>query len=354
MQGASSPWTAVFCCSLVLLSGCANLGPSEGPSTQDGLGDRQAGEPAEEGPSDGSPEDQSDGPRPEPNKAPNVTVTHPVDDQTVQGSVTIEGTAADSDDRVEFVQVRIDSGDWMLADGTTEWEVPWDTDDVEPGRHLIEAVATDDTGQRSKPHFIQVEVDPQPIAEVKLVEGRHKTGCSGGTISDLRCNLFEVTIRNNLEDEFLPVDADRWRYALDDGTAHDVHSVDSSEIAPESESTVTVRIGFQNDDVVDALSLRLPGGNFLTFSVPFLSGSCEANSCTVTANSAFDEHPDLVGHRWFSPTGNSTEISRTYNFTVPEDGEWRDIMLEIQLVDMSWTYTAQVSCPEDRDCVVWT
>jgi hypothetical protein len=78
------------------------------------------------------------------NAKPTVTITYPSDGATVSTLVMISGTAGDSDlkDNVS-VEVKIDDGDWLAADGTTLWGYEWSTYSIQNGMYTISARSYD-------------------------------------------------------------------------------------------------------------------------------------------------------------------------------------------------------------------
>lgn len=79
------------------------------------------------------------------NTPPTVSITAPTEGATVNGTVSIQGTASDSDGTVQSVQVKIDSGSWQNATGTTSWSYSWDSTGVSDGSHTIYARSFDGT-----------------------------------------------------------------------------------------------------------------------------------------------------------------------------------------------------------------
>ena len=77
--------------------------------------------------------------------APVVTVTSPADGARVSGVLTVAGTAAD-DGSVAAVEVRLGSGAFTPAAGTTSWSTSIDTRALADGQHLVEVRATDGSG----------------------------------------------------------------------------------------------------------------------------------------------------------------------------------------------------------------
>ncbi len=79
------------------------------------------------------------------NQPPICTIISPVEGQTVSGPITVTGTAfdPDSDAEIEKVEVRVDSGIWRSATGTTTWSYEWDTASAANGQHTIHVRAFD-------------------------------------------------------------------------------------------------------------------------------------------------------------------------------------------------------------------
>jgi hypothetical protein len=76
------------------------------------------------------------------NLPPTVTITSPTNLEVVSGTITISGTASD-DVSVEKVQVKVDSGAWLDATGTTSWTYTLNTLMLSDGLHLVQARAYD-------------------------------------------------------------------------------------------------------------------------------------------------------------------------------------------------------------------
>lgn len=89
---------------------------------------------------------------PPPNHEPSVSITSPASGATLDGPVTISGTASDFDggSDIERVEVRIRNAtaairDWTFASGTTSWSTTWDAGAAPDGAYTIEARAWDGT-----------------------------------------------------------------------------------------------------------------------------------------------------------------------------------------------------------------
>ncbi|MEA2053679.1 MAG: Ig-like domain-containing protein [Candidatus Thermoplasmatota archaeon] len=77
-----------------------------------------------------------------PDQPPTVTITHPSNNATVSGTVSIVGTASD-DISVEKVEIKIDSGNWITTTGNISWGYSWDTTTIANGNHTIYARSYD-------------------------------------------------------------------------------------------------------------------------------------------------------------------------------------------------------------------
>ncbi len=78
-----------------------------------------------------------------PNVAPTVNITDPEEDDEINGTYAIRGTASDSDGSVVRIEVRWGGGDWQTAVGRNNWRYDWDTTQVADGDWFIEARSYD-------------------------------------------------------------------------------------------------------------------------------------------------------------------------------------------------------------------
>jgi len=106
------------------------------------------------------------------NLEPTVTIDSPSDGAKIpkaDGSLTISGTAADSDGTVSLVQVKFDRDDWIDVTGTTSWAHVWDLTNVSLGWHHIMARSYDGTDFSELWPAIDVEVIPNSPPDVNLI-----------------------------------------------------------------------------------------------------------------------------------------------------------------------------------------
>lgn len=84
---------------------------------------------------------------PEPNKIPTITIDSPKNNAKVSNTITISGTALDTDGNVSNVELKIDNNDWfnvsIISANSLEWNYTWDTKNVENGMHTLSARAFD-------------------------------------------------------------------------------------------------------------------------------------------------------------------------------------------------------------------
>lgn len=90
---------------------------------------------------------------------PLISVSNLVSGQKIYGFYTIAGTASD-DDAVLKVEVRIDSGSWVLATGTTSWSYKLDTSQYSNGAHTFYCRSYDIYSKVSSVVSIPFIIDP--------------------------------------------------------------------------------------------------------------------------------------------------------------------------------------------------
>ena len=108
-------------------------------------------------------------PSPPTNEKPTVTITSPSDGVTLSGTVSIQGTASDTDGTVQSVQIKIDSDSWATVTGTVSWNYSWNTTTVANGSHTIYARAYDGTDYSSI-DSVTVNVNNIPLNHKPTVE----------------------------------------------------------------------------------------------------------------------------------------------------------------------------------------
>ncbi len=77
------------------------------------------------------------------NAPPEVNIMSPVDEQKVGTILRVTGRASDDLDNIEWVQVRIDDGEWEEVTGTKTWTYEVSIKHLKPGMHFIDAKSYD-------------------------------------------------------------------------------------------------------------------------------------------------------------------------------------------------------------------
>lgn len=125
---------------------------------------------------------------------PSVWIESPLNGEKVSGIVSVTGGAYDPDvfDEVERVEVRIETQDWVVANGTDSWQYQWDTTDFNNGWYNISVMAYD-SEDNSSVFRISVLLDNfnfQPTATIVSItpnpanEGEEVSFSGYGTDSD--------------------------------------------------------------------------------------------------------------------------------------------------------------------------
>ncbi len=92
------------------------------------------------------------------NLPPTCTISSPTSEAQVSGTITVSGTASDTDGTVETVEVKMDNTNWVQTWGTESWTIDSDTTALSDGAHTIYARAYD--GQEySSEVSVSIEVD---------------------------------------------------------------------------------------------------------------------------------------------------------------------------------------------------
>lgn len=79
------------------------------------------------------------------NEKPVITINYPTNNKKISSLVMISGTSTDpnGDDDLIRVEVKIDDGEWEIADGTTKWSYDWYTYEYEDGIYTVSARSWD-------------------------------------------------------------------------------------------------------------------------------------------------------------------------------------------------------------------
>jgi hypothetical protein len=105
-----------------------------------------------------------------PNVKPGVAITDPEEDDEINSTYQIRGTASDSDGSVVRVDVRFNGGSWQTALGRNNWRYDWDTTQVADGDWLIEARSYDGDLYSSIDKVNVSVYNPVVYADILLVD----------------------------------------------------------------------------------------------------------------------------------------------------------------------------------------
>ena len=98
-------------------------------------------------------------------KPPTVSISYPSHNEEINGIYDIKGSATINYGEITTIQIRIDTGDWLDAVGTTNWTYAWDLADVKEGTHNISVRAFDGI------HYSETKT-----IEIIVVEDEEKEG----------------------------------------------------------------------------------------------------------------------------------------------------------------------------------
>ncbi len=113
-------------------------------------------------------------------------------------SATISGTAHDIDGDLEIIQVKIDSNNWEMASGTSNWSII--IDDLSIGSHAVKARAVDAAGNISSEivSSVEIDVDRPPQIESFYYTVKNNRLDIYGEASDPEENIVEIRLLNTI------------------------------------------------------------------------------------------------------------------------------------------------------------
>ena len=162
------------------------------------------------------------------NQIPSVIIETPAEGATVSGTVSINGNANDSENSLQKVEVRIDSGSWQTASGGMSWSYQWDTSNVSDGNHTIYARSYDGINY-SDTVSVTVNVDnsepndPPTVTVISPDTGETLSGTIfvSGTADDSDGDIQSVQIRIDSGSWQTASGQTSWGYGWDTTTVTD-------------------------------------------------------------------------------------------------------------------------------------
>ena len=116
---------------------------------------------------------------------------------TKNNTVTIEGSATDTEDDIERIEVEFDnSGDWLTLNGTYYFKTEFEVSEI--GLHTLKVRGVDQTGQIgevSGPHSFEIFVATAPTCEIESLTVTTKTAAI-----EYRGKIIFSDVNNNLEE----------------------------------------------------------------------------------------------------------------------------------------------------------
>jgi|GEM_PF-1974241 len=158
----------------------------------------------------------------QPIETPTVSITHPVKDTVISGTVPIGGTAsAPSGKEIKSVKISMDDGGWIDAVGTTSWSYNLDTTTLLNGNHTIYAKSSD--GEYESLDQISVTVDNAgknwyPLVDILTPTQSIVSGVVNisGTASDKDGTVSKVQISKDGGKNWIDtIGTTSWYYNLD-------------------------------------------------------------------------------------------------------------------------------------------
>src|SRR5439155_15055020 len=104
------------------------------------------------------------------NVPPSVTLQSPTNMAVISGNLIISGTATDNV-AVAKVEVRLDTGAWVTAAGTSSWSYTLNSSNFLNGPHTLAARATDTSGNLSNTNSAGVRFFNVPGSYLQRVSG---------------------------------------------------------------------------------------------------------------------------------------------------------------------------------------
>jgi hypothetical protein len=194
---------------------------------------------------------------PSENIKPTVTITSPSQDESVSGTVVIQGTASDPDGTVQSVEVSIDVNTFgtnkLTVTGTTSWSAYWNTNQYTEGSHTIYTRAYDGT-DFSDIKSVSVTVSHPPVNQAPTVTISSPTG--GEIVSGT------ITISGSASDpdgvvSIVQIRIDSGSWVTVSGTTSWSYSWDTTKVSDGSH-TISVRC-FDGTDYssIDSLNVNV-------------------------------------------------------------------------------------------------
>ncbi|RLF26545.1 MAG: hypothetical protein DRN14_06680 [Thermoplasmata archaeon] len=207
---------------------------------------------------------------PDVNSAPTVEVTYPEDGGSLSGTVKVTGRAYDAEGTISKVEVSVDSGPWMAADGLYSWEYLLNTSQYSNGPHDLRIRAWD--GRLYSPELaLEVEIfnnHPPAVSMASPTSNEVMRGSTWvmGNAEDPDGSLVSVWVR---------VDSGDWQEA--EGLSNWALTLDT-ELYSNGYHTITA-VSYDGDLFSDPVSVEVI---FYNKDVPYIEITSPAEGAEVS------------------------------------------------------------------------
>jgi hypothetical protein len=198
------------------------------------------------------------------NEFPTVMITSPSDGANVSGVVSIQGTAYD-DNAIEKVEVRIDEGEWIHANGNISWSYAWNTANISNGFHTIQSRGYDGEFY-SKIVSITVNVfrNHKPYVNILFPingseVGNEITIHGTGSDPDGDKTIEKVEIKISGNNWVVVSGTIKWNYIWDTTNAKNIEHVIKARIYDgyEYSNIVSIKVKVKNEGEMDIPSFEM-------------------------------------------------------------------------------------------------
>jgi hypothetical protein len=184
---------------------------------------------------------------------PTIYIAGPADNATVNGTVTVSGTAS-SDLEVERVEARVDPGEWITVDGTEVWSLEIDTTSIQGDRVRVQVRSFDGVMYSEVTELILNLDQPPSLVVIEPTDWPEEDGdlIASGIISDDHSNVVKVEARVDdgewVDADLFMVDLEqRWSFEIDlDSLSHGDHTLEVRAFDGVQHSHVS-DVGFSTD-----------------------------------------------------------------------------------------------------------
>jgi hypothetical protein len=259
--------------------------------------------------------------------APSIAIAAPAVGSTVAGLVAAAGTAADNV-KVAKVEVSVDGGAFVLAQGTSSWSFALNTSSYADGAHTLRARATDSNGNTSTTSesvgFKNAAPDTTPPS---LTIG---SPAAGATVSGSVTVSGVASDAGGVAGVALSVDGGLYQAAT--GTATWTTSVDTRSLADGTRvfrvqaldaagnaATSSVSVAVRNDFTAPSVSIAAPLGGSTIAGTVTAAGTASDNVAVAKVEVAVDAgafQPVAGTTSWSSPINTASYANGGHTISV--------------------------------------